>query len=141
MDFATGHRLRVTFSRYCVFADIRVVRIQAARLDVIYRVCNKISHVTYISSRLLQIYCDPRHYRDMQLRPFPANNLRATNLHLVRFEAVGLEMISPIRHRDVMVRRAIGTYRSVHHPSRHDVGIIEWQSRYQSPCSCTLFAM
>lgn len=65
--YGAGYKLR---SRYCVSTDLCVVRIQTARLDVIYRICNKISHVTYLID--YTICRDPRHYRDVQLRPFPA---------------------------------------------------------------------
>jgi len=65
--YGAGYELR---SRYRVSTDLCVVRIQTARLDMIYHICNKILHVMYPID--YTICRDPRRYRDVQLRPFPA---------------------------------------------------------------------
>lgn len=132
-------RLRVTFTRYCVFADLRVVPGSKIRRDLSRLQQNLACYVhliDYYRSTATQGIIETCNCAHFQLTIYvrPICTLFGSR------DGIGLEMIS-IRHRDVMVRRAIETYRSVDHSSRHDVSIIEWQSRYQSRCGCILFTI
>lgn len=103
--YGAGYKLR---SRYYVSTDLCVVRIQTARLDVIYRICNKISRMLRIPSITRSAAtqgvietCNCAHF---QLQ-FTCN--LSTNLHLVQFEVMGLETISSDCHRRGESRRPI----------------------------------
>lgn len=130
-------RLRITLSRYCVFTDLRLVPGSKIRRDLSRLQQNLACYV-----RLIDYYrsaatqgiietCNCTHFQlTIYVRPI-----------CTLFETVGLEMISSIRHRDVMgstSHRNLSICRSFG-PTR--CSIIEWKSRYQSHCSCTLFSM
>lgn len=118
--YGAGYKLR---SRYCVSTDLCVVRIQTARLDVIYRTRNKISHVTYPIDYTIRR--DPRRYRDVQLRPFPST-IYVQPIHQsapCSIRGSRTRNRSPRTVIDTASRRDSSIYRSS--ISRHNQGNIE----------------